>query len=83
MNVKVGDLIYIPCVWAYSGHGATVEVQKVNRRTLVCLEREGSYRPGMGWNLRAGREYFLTTYSTTAPYVTTERFILGDHGEML
>jgi hypothetical protein len=49
--LKVGDIVEKLC--AYGHHGATIEITKINRRSIVGTEIEKSYGQGTRWRLGA------------------------------
>lgn len=90
MKIEVGTEIYIG-VSGRGGHGAYIEVTKINRKSIKGVERQGSYRPGTQWVIRAPCEIAINTYDGSR--VDAQRGlltglrrqhwgVLGEHGEV-
>ena len=57
-NLSVGDEIFVSCK-GRGGHGAWIEIEKINRKTFECVEREGSYNPGTKWKVHVGSTFAI------------------------
>ncbi len=53
MQITIGTEVYIG-VSGRGGHGAYIEVTKINRKSIKGVERKGSYRPGTQWTIATG-----------------------------
>ena len=49
-KISVGTEVFVPCR-NRGGHGAWVEVTKVNKMSFKGIERKGSYTPGTNWSV--------------------------------
>ena len=56
-EVQVGDKIYFHPNDFRGGHGATLTVTKVKRRTFDATEDKGSYRAGKLWNIHMESDF--------------------------
>lgn len=90
MKIEVGTEVYIG-VRGRGGHGAYIEVTKINRKSIKGIERQGSYRPGTQWTISAPCEIAINTYDgsrvdTTKGLITGLRRqhwgVLGERGEV-
>jgi hypothetical protein len=49
-DITVGTEVFVPCR-NRGGHGAWVEVTKVNKMSFKGVEEKGSYTPGTNWSV--------------------------------
>jgi hypothetical protein len=49
-EISVGTEVFVPCR-NRGGHGAWVEVTKVNKMSFKGIEQNGSYTPGTNWSV--------------------------------
>ena len=57
-DITVGMEIFVPCR-NRGGHGAWVEVTKVNKKSFKAVERKGSYTPGTQWSVHKDATYAI------------------------
>jgi hypothetical protein len=89
MKIQVGTEIYVGCS-GRGGHGAYIVVEKVNRKSVVGTEREGSYRPGTPWRVSHDSELALIDHTGSDVNRGIETGLmrmhwgrLGESGELL
>jgi len=49
-EIKVGSEVFVSCR-GRGGHGAWIEVTKVNKMSFKGVEMERSYKPGIKWSV--------------------------------
>ncbi len=49
-DLIIGDVVELVWVSNYH-HGATMQITKINQKTVLATEQEGSYNPGRNWRL--------------------------------
>jgi hypothetical protein len=59
-EISTGMEIFVPCR-GRGGHGAYVEVTKLNKVTFNAIERKGSYTPGTTWKIHKDATYAIVT----------------------
>lgn len=57
-EITVGTEIFVPCR-GRGGHGAWVNVTKVNKKTFKAVEQKGSYIAGTEWNIHKDATYAI------------------------
>jgi hypothetical protein len=50
LEIKIGSEVFVPCR-NRGGHGAWVEVTKINKMSFKGIECKGSYTPGTEWSV--------------------------------
>ena len=65
-DLKIGDVVRLPWVNRYQ-HGATMIIDKINKKSIKCTEIKSSYGKGTKWiigirdrNLQIASEYMPT-----------------------
>jgi len=58
-KITIGDVIKISGGQGYGGHYAHIVVKKLNRKSFVGVEQEGSYRAGRAWRVYKNAAFAL------------------------
>lgn len=61
-EITLGMEIFVPCR-NRGGHGAWVEVTKINKKSFKAVERQGSYKPGINWTVHKDAVYAIVERS--------------------
>lgn len=62
-QLRIGDEIYFGgCRDGRADHGAYAMITKINRKSILCTEKKGSYRAGKEWRIISGYEIARVTY---------------------
>ena len=73
--------VFIGGISGRGGHGASIIVTKINRRSIKGIERERSYKPGTVWTIQADTE--IAVVGKDAEGRMTNRWgMLGDYGRI-
>ncbi len=57
-EINVGMEIFVPCR-GRGGHGAWIDVTKVNKKTFKGVEQKGSYIQGTQWTVHKDATYAI------------------------
>lgn len=78
IDLKVGDEVRLMWVNAYH-HGATLVVDKVNKKSFKATEKERSYRPGTKWNVHKLSKFGILRYDEYGTHIRTDWYDNGEY----
>lgn len=68
MQVMVGMEVFVPCR-NRGGHGAWVEVVKINKKTFKAVEKKGSYIPNTKWTVHKDSTFAIVERNANVGWV--------------
>ena len=67
-EITIGSQIHLGIVKGRGGHGATIEITKVNKKTYKGIEVQGSYTPGTIWTVHKESQFYTAGRDETGKH---------------